>query len=404
MMKRITAVLAAAFGLVVAAPAHAVDFKAGNWEMSVSGEVNGFAIFTSCQRTTVAVGGGLSCSGGNLNGGDSLDRTVIQSGLLPSALVTTVKTRQGGLDVSATVGLYPGIGSAGGHNALGQSVIDLRQNFLTFGDASWGTVKIGRDLGLYGNVILSDMTLLGVGAFASGQAYVTFGHIGTGYIYADWIPGISYTTPNLSGFQATIGVFQGMNLVPFGGGATGSGAFTQHELPMLQAQASYSMTSGPVSGKVWLTGMYQKSDGGGTYMSTYAGDAGVKVGMSGLEVLAYGYAGRGLGTTGIGLDAVSTTGEKRLSWGFLGQVTYKLGKLKLGGSYGESHLDLGQGERIGVNTAALVTTNRSGVVGLYYGITDNLTLVAEYIHSRSRRQDQAEIHDNSGALGAILFF
>jgi predicted porin len=37
-----------------------------------------------------------------------------------------------------------------------------RQAFLTFGDASWGSIKIGRDLGIYASdAILNDMTLLG---------------------------------------------------------------------------------------------------------------------------------------------------------------------------------------------------------------------------------------------------
>ena len=39
-----------------------------------------------------------------------------------------------------------------------------RQAFLTFGDASWGTVKLGKDIGIFASdAILNDMTLLGVG-------------------------------------------------------------------------------------------------------------------------------------------------------------------------------------------------------------------------------------------------
>ena len=40
-----------------------------------------------------------------------------------------------------------------------------RQAFLTFGDKSWGSVKVGKDLGIFGSTaILNDMTLLGVGS------------------------------------------------------------------------------------------------------------------------------------------------------------------------------------------------------------------------------------------------
>ncbi len=40
-----------------------------------------------------------------------------------------------------------------------------RQAFLTFGDKSWGSIKLGKDLGIYASdAILNDMTLLGVGS------------------------------------------------------------------------------------------------------------------------------------------------------------------------------------------------------------------------------------------------
>jgi hypothetical protein len=36
--------------------------------------------------------------------------------------------------------------------------------YFQFGNNDWGTIKFGRDIGLFGqNIILSDMTLLGVG-------------------------------------------------------------------------------------------------------------------------------------------------------------------------------------------------------------------------------------------------
>ena len=47
-----------------------------------------------------------------------------------------------------------------------------RQAFITFGDASWGSVKVGKDLGIFaGDAILTDMTLLGVGGGVQGVDY-----------------------------------------------------------------------------------------------------------------------------------------------------------------------------------------------------------------------------------------
>ena len=52
-----------------------------------------------------------------------------------------------------------------GSIALGTPGIDFRQQFATLGRAHLGTLKIGRDLGLFGQeAILNDMTLLGAGS------------------------------------------------------------------------------------------------------------------------------------------------------------------------------------------------------------------------------------------------
>ena len=75
-------------------------------------------------------------------------------------------------------------------NALssGGNVTENRQAFLTFGDKSWGSVKVGKDLGIFASTaILNDMTLLGVGSQAvvgsgSGGTTTTLGGIGTGYL------------------------------------------------------------------------------------------------------------------------------------------------------------------------------------------------------------------------------
>src|SRR5437762_13459429 len=154
-MKHKTISLAAAAALALgSACAHAeIGFKAGTWDLSSSGNVNGCATWNTCDNTATVVAGGLACSK-PLNGGVNEQR--IESGLLPSALVFSAKSRQSGFDVGVTIGFYPGLNSspspltgAPGKTGLDTSGIDLRQNFLTFGDKSWGTGKVGKDIGLF---------------------------------------------------------------------------------------------------------------------------------------------------------------------------------------------------------------------------------------------------------------
>src|SRR3546814_18402099 len=90
-------------------------------------------------------------------------------------------TNQGGWDVGAHFGMYPGINSVnyaagGGANSPGNprglqtAGIDFRQTYLTFGRPGFGEVTIGRDIGLFASEqILNDVTLLSSGTPAGQE-------------------------------------------------------------------------------------------------------------------------------------------------------------------------------------------------------------------------------------------
>jgi hypothetical protein len=95
---------------------------------------------------------------------------------------------------------------------------------------------MGRDIGLFGkDAILDDMTLLGVGSVGNNAApgNTSLGRIGIGYIYTDWEPQITYTTPNFNGFSFSAGIFQPLD-------AVGLASFTRHGQPQVQAGVSYA--------------------------------------------------------------------------------------------------------------------------------------------------------------------
>jgi predicted porin len=417
--------IGAAFSLVPLAQAVAgIDIEAGDWKLDFSGNINAFYVNASCDHgTNTAVTGGLACTGDN--------STSVRNGLLPAAFVFTASTRQDNLDISATIGLYPGINSsaAAGVNGAGLPAalqtpgIDARQEFLTFGDASWGTVKMGRDIGIFAkDAILDDMTLLGVGT-ASGNAApgnTSLGRIGVGYIYTDWIPQITYTTANYSGFSASVGAFTPLD----------DGNYTSHNSPQWQAGASYLFgdpKAGPVSGKVWIDVVTQqaKADSADVAANNLAGiqnstkgtgvDGGFKIDAAGFEGVLYGYYGKGIGTTGLYILATSAAGNQRKSDGGYAQVTYKIDRLKLGLSYGVSELKLASDEQTfqinplngnstGVYASDLVHRNESGVFGVYYSLTKSLTLVGEFIHTEAQAWNGNVALENDVALGGILFF
>jgi predicted porin len=398
-----------------------IDVNAGDWKIDFSGNVNAFYVQTQCDHsagtaldpTSTAVAGGLACTGDK--------SAAVRNGLLPAALVFSATTRQADLDIDVTIGFYPGINSsaAAGVNGAGQPTalstpgIDARQAYFTFGDVSWGTVKMGRDIGLFGkDAILDDMTLLGVGTSASTAApgNTSLGRIGVGYIYTDWQPQITYTSAVYSGFSGSVGVFQPLS----------SGVYTSHNSPQVQVGGSYVFgdpKGGGLSGKVFVDGIGQKLrqdtsaliPGTSTTFSGFGVDGGIKLDYGPFEGVVYLYDGNGIGTTGFFILATSADGSKRRSNGGYVQATYKMDKLKIGLSYGESDLKLADGEIQAGND--LVKRNASGVLGVYYSLTKSITLVGELIDTKSSAWGSPVpgVTSNSAtekdlAIGGILFF
>jgi len=385
-----------------------ITWDAGEWTVDMNGNVNAFAIMADNKDSSQAVGAMT-----NTKGSDS-DTASINTGLLPSWLGFTATTRQNDLDTSVTISMQPGASvknalSSGGGN-------ENRQAFLTFGDKSWGSVKVGKDLGIFASTaILNDMTLLGVGSQgvvgSQGGTTTTLGGIGSGYLYADWNGQIAYTTPNMNGLSLTLGVMQPWNAISLGedneNSATSGGGTDQFGF---QGQGSYSWT-GDFAGKIWagffsqeVTGLSTGVAGTTTDERATAFEAGVSTSIYNINLVAYGYSGEGVGTTGLLVDGFDTTGKKRDSDGGYLQATYVIPTgTKLGVAYGVSKLD---NTTTDGNTNNLVSENSRLTVGAYHPLTKHLNLVAEYnkIESESMATTQSDSESDIISVGAILFF
>ena len=402
-------------GALLAASASAqagITIPAGDWTLDVSGNVNAFYSNNNQENSTQAnasASGGALAAGRNTAGENKV--STITTGLLPAFLSVSGKTRQNDLDVGFTISIQPGVATSNSLSSAGQ---ENRQAFLTFGDASWGTIKAGRDLGIFAsNAILSDMTLLGVGgAGANRTGTTTLGGIGSGYLYADWKAQISYASPNWNGFSFQAGVMQPWNATT--AAATGTftaGATNQSTTrPGFEAQAQYAWT-GDVSGKVWAGAIYQKVEdlgAAGVYGDETARgfDVGANVNAGVFGLTAYWYDGKGLGTTGFLANAFDAQGNRRDSDGGYVQATATIpgAGTKLGVAYGVSNLDRTRLDRTSNNN--LVEENNRWTVGAYHPLTKSLNLVAEYnrIESQSHRAGVKDASNDNVSLGAILFF
>jgi hypothetical protein len=393
--------------LALSATANAgIIIPAGDWTVDIGGNVNSFYTrtkHTGVQRTATS---------------DDTTQS-IQTGLLPSSFGIGAKTRQNDLDVAFQFSFWTGSNANGGDNlnvaslgtsngGLGYSSLNIRQSYLTFGDKSWGSFLVGRNLGLFGSdAILSDMTLLGVGSNAGAIGSSTLGRIGSGYLYADWKAQIAYTTPNFSGFEAAVALTEA------------TGQLDQSNMGV-EGKASYSFAANDVTGKIWVGGKDSKIQLGATNTAgavtgvltekdARAAEIGAKVAAAGFEVVGYYYDGKNV-DVGNG-TAINTAGyltgtttmtsanyvEHDNNGGYV-QATYVLPfKTKLGVSWGKNVI-----ERAGTETRDGERT--ASIVGAYHPLTKHLNLVAEYNHLDLDGATGTNGKSKTASLGAILFF
>jgi len=270
--KLVAASILAAMGT----SAHAIGFKAGDWEMDISGSVNAYYTSTACDTVGSGGAGVVVANGTTLNvcgqAGTGQDTNNVQNGLLPGFIVFTAKTKQSGYDISGTISIDPGTSVDDGtfSGGRGQSVGDNRRVFLTFGNESLGTFKFGRDIGLFGkNAILNDMSLLAVGGGAglNGAINTTLGGIGQGYIYTQFQPQMTYTAPAMGNLTLSGGIFQPIQ------GTTAVGADGSRDTGF-QGMATYSLGD---NGKLWAALINQSRDTAANQSDTNGFEAGTTI-------------------------------------------------------------------------------------------------------------------------------
>lgn len=381
-MNKITARRAAA-GLALLAPTLstlAADLKAGAWDLSVGGFVNAYYTHSSCSGTQTFTGSGLALASQALGCGGNEKSTVIGNGLLPNALTVGARTQQNGWDIGANLMIGAAVSSA--DSISNNNNVDVRQGYMTLARADVGSVKLGRDYGLFGkNPILSDMTLLGAGATvaATQRNRVTLGHIGAGYTYLGHYGQMAYTTPAFGGLSATLALMSPVDAF--------TGVAKADDTPQLQAQLQYAGSGF----KLWGTGKQQKFKDAGDGFTMSGVELGGSAALGDFGLLVNLQSGKG-----IGVLADGDSGDLKQSNLLLQGTVQLTPALKLGIGHGRSRI------KEGVATDLRDNTSLTG--GAYYKLTDSVTLVGELSRTDSKTFAGDKARLKGLAFGAILFF
>jgi len=398
------AVAGAVLALSATAANAGIIIPAGDWTVDIGGNMNAFMTNHDVKTRTAD---GVKTNPSDVNS--------FGTGLLPAALGIGAKTRQNDLDVEFNFTFWTGTSSGenvGNGGAAGNNSLNIRQAYLTFGDKSWGSVKMGRDLGVFGSdAILSDMTLLGVGTGGPAGGSSTLGRIGSGYIYADWKGQFQYSSPNFNGFQVTAAVtenFRPTGTVGAPGANYGDDAVTTTKKNDMayEGKVTYDFTGNDVSGRIWASGITQKTEftnGSDNYTSRGL-DIGAKAAVGAFGLVGYYYDGRGLDSQASLLQGLfNGNGVKSKDSGGYVQGTFAVPgiKTKLGLSYGENNSKH--------DASGFDIENKSWIIGAYHPLTKHLNLVAEYtnqdVKNRLAAGDETrKTERDTVSLGAILFF
>lgn len=414
-MKKITIVVSALILALTAIRSAEAAFSVGGengWQLSTDGIVDVFSTYNS---TSPAPGGARTTSllEGNTTGYDQ--RFGVGIGLLPSVVGFNVKApTTNGVDSTVRIGIYPTIQNKTANRFDTSPNIDFREIFYT-AKGAYGELLAGRALNLFmGKNILTDMTLLTAGVVPGPdfRGGTTLGHIGSGYLYANFSPQIRYTTPDFGGVKVAIEVGEPYNISP---------DTAKTNSPRVESEISYAKANGDTSVQAWLSGLYQTAPRSDTAAArpgkdneSIGGAYGVGVGFSGLNLLFSGYGGKGLGMlsaqdgstlASLNQTSVDAGGKERLYWGFLAQATYKVtSSIMLGANYGQTRQEETNLDSQSRATLVLLKNSEAATTSITYNFNKFTQFIFEYTYAQNTWFDSAKQHSNQFALGTMFYW
>jgi hypothetical protein len=276
--------------------------------------------------------------------------------------------------------------------------IDVRQFYGTV-DGDWGQVLLGKDFGLFcrSNIFLDEI-LQGYGTVNDSLSLidgsgVSFGNIGTGYVYPLPSAQITYRSPVLAGFRLAVGIFD-----PHHTANELQGVVEPEEsAPQFQGELTYlyNWDNGGIT--AWVGFLQQTSEDASDSSNDVDSEGisyGVQAKFAWLTLHASGFDASGVGLLlpAMGND-VELDGDEIDSNGYLLQAAATFGPHRLVASYGKSKLEIDPDD----------VKNKTATGAYFYTVNDYLKVVAEYNQNKIEQGDAEETTDTI-ALGGIISF
>jgi hypothetical protein len=321
------------------------------------------------------------------------DQARVRMGFLPNWIGFNMTKETGDLKLGARSSFWVTVNDTDlNRDAEGlgtRSGIDVRQFYGTV-DGDFGQVLIGKDFGLFSRTnILSDELLLGHGQVSDTLGLVdggnvSFGNIGSGYVYPFPVAQITYRSPVAKGLQFSGGIMD----------PSKTDDASSEEMPRFETELTYQRDFNGGSFKTWVGGLYQSSAAGSDNVDSRGVSGGVNVKLGGLSLTASAVDGQGLGTVA-GLSNLVTS-ENNDVQGYLTQASYTLGANRFVLSYGENESS---------NDPLLMGADAeysNAAVAVFHDVNENLKLVAELNRTEVAVGGSDFEDTDTIAVGAVL--
>ena len=377
--------------------------KQNDWVLSVDGRFNAFINYSEGDRTPQGVAewtAGLFEQPVPNTGRISVIR--IRSGFVQNVFgFNLTRDVAPGYKLGGRFALWVGASNER-KPVLGQPpAVEAREAYLTI-DAPWGTIQAGRALGLFGRGgILMDAEIVhgnGLGSPCTTRIILggACGFAGHGVLFPGFNAGVLYSTPNLAGIRATVGIYDPS--------VNSEKAFEITPYPRVEGQLSYNLHE---TLKVFVEGMWQRLinstglrddmgtpilDANGRPLNQVADANGVAAGLQlsvgPLQVGGSFYQGTGLTlivpifNTPILTDQNVNRPVLRKGQGFAGMASLHFGGTKIAGGAGVSQLKLTPFEQEPYASQVPPKQQLGISIGLYQTFFKQLTLAVEYFRGQ----------------------
>lgn len=393
--------------------------EAGGWTVSTDGRVNAFVSHVwgddrpKGLESLNWVGFNESTSNGQADGDGKLRKTRIRSGYVPSTLAFNLRKQASeNFKVSGRVEIGFQIANSDPTFVANPTWIQPRAVYLDLA-GKWGSVRAGRDFGLFSRSNLFMNYELGH-AYGVGFpcAYEKMfggacGHVGFGTLWPDFHAQVTYSTPWVGdAFQLSVGAFDPRTVPTY--------AWERTPLPRFETEAvaKYNWKDG-WGIKGWANGFYQtvgtavdvKDPANAQVVirrdefsqAAYGVGGGLQGYLGAFKAGASGYTGRGMdafealtfnpilvGQAAVNADGTEFRREQRrfrTSKGILVEASVTLGSTTFMGGFGEAFLDrIPEDAPVSAPGRPLLRTQRGISAGVFHRI-DNVIIGLDYFNA-----------------------